>query len=238
MLWWRGVIGRMGGIAEGSTVSDYHVSEKQRQISTQTSLLHTTWMDKKFNIMDTPGYLDFMAEAFAALRVADFALVVVHAQHGIGVGTDRVWNYATECEIPQIIVVTPMHKEHASFNTVLADARAQYGARVFPMNVPVNPGPGFNQILDVLRSDIVTYETTGRGRFSEEPATGQWKDRVTQLHSELIELIAEPDDTLITKCFDQGGLSQEEFRSGIHAAVQRQLFIPLFCISADTDVGV
>src|SRR6267378_2694409 len=89
-------IGRMGRIAEGSTVSDYHVSEKQRQISTQTSLLHTTWMDKKFNIMDTPGYLDFMAEAFAALRVADFALVVVHAQHGSGVVMDRVGITATE----------------------------------------------------------------------------------------------------------------------------------------------
>jgi elongation factor G len=238
MLLCSGAIGRMGRIVEGSTVSDYHVSERQRQISTQTSLLHTTWMDKKFNIMDTPGYLDFMSEALAALRVADFALVVVHAQHGFGVGTERVWNYATECGIPKIIVVNAMDKEHANFDNVLADARSQYGPRVFPMNVPVNPGPGFNQILDVLRTDIVTYETTGRGRFSEEPATGPWKDRVTQLHGELIELIAESDDTLLTKFFDQGGLSEEEFRSGIHAAVQRQLFIPLFCISAETDVGV
>jgi elongation factor G len=238
MLLCSGAIGRMGRIAEGSTVSDYHVSEKQRQISTQTSLLHTTWMDKKFNIMDTPGYLDFMAEAFAALRVADFALVVVHAQHGVGVGTERVWNYATECGIPKIIVVNAMDKEHAKFDAVLADVRTQYGARVFPLNVPVNPGPGFNQILDVLRSDIVTYETTGRGRFTEEPAKGEWKGRVTQLHNELIELIAESDDTLLTKFFDQGGLSEEEFRTGIHAAVQRQFFTPLFCISAETDVGV
>jgi elongation factor G len=238
MLLCSGAIGRMGRIADGSTVSDYHVSEKQRQISTQTSLLHTTWMNKKFNIMDTPGYLDFTSEALAALRVADFALVVIHAQHGIGVGTERVWNYATECGIPKIIVVNAMDKEHAKFDDILADARAQYGARVFPMNLPVNPGAGFNQILDVLRSDIVTYETTGRGRFSEEPATGRWKERVNQLHAELIELIAESDDTLLTKFFDQGGLSEEEFRSGIHAAVQRQLFTPLFCISAETDVGV
>ena len=86
MLACSGAINRMGRILDGTTVSDYHVSEKQRQVSTQTSLLHTKWMDKKFNIMDTPGYLDFMSEALAALRVADFALVVVHAQHGIGVG--------------------------------------------------------------------------------------------------------------------------------------------------------
>ena len=99
MLACSGAIGRMGRVADGSTVSDYHVSERQRHISTQTSLLHTTWMEKKFNIMDTPGYLDFISEALAALHVADFALVVVHAQHGIGVGTERVWNCATECGI-------------------------------------------------------------------------------------------------------------------------------------------
>lgn len=238
MLACSGAIGRMGRIVDGSTVSDYHVSERQRQISTQTSLLHTVWTDKQFNLMDTPGYLDFMSEALAALRVADFALVVVQAQHGIGVGTERVWNCATDCGIPKIIVVNAMDKPSANFDDVLADARAHYGARVFPMNVPINPGPGFNRILDVLRSDIVAYETTGRGRFTEEPANGEWKERVTRLHSELIELIAESDDTLLTKFFDQGGLSEEEFRSGIHAAVQQQLFIPLFCISAETDVGV
>ena len=238
MLACSGTIGRMGRIADGSTVSDYHVSEKQRQISTQTSLLHTTWMEKKFNIMDTPGYLDFMSEALAALRVADIALVVVHAQHGIGVGTERVWNYATECGIPKIIVINAIDKQNAKFDDILSDARAQYGPRVFPLNVPVNPGPGFNKVLDVLRDDIVTYDTTGRGRFSEEPADGHWRERVTRLHRELIELIAESDDTLLTKFFDQGGLSEEEFRSGIHAAVQQQLFIPLFCVSAETNVGV
>jgi elongation factor G len=238
MLACSGTIGRMGRIADGSTVSDYHVSERQRKISTQTSLLRTTWMEKKFNIMDTPGYLDFMSEALAALRVADLAIVVVHAQHGIAVGTERVWNYATECGIPKIIAINALDKQNVNFNEILAEARTQYGPRVFPMNVPMNPGPGFNQILDVLRNDTVTYATTGRGRFTEEPAGGDWKERVTELHRELIELIAESDDTLLTKFFDQGGLSEAEFRSGIHSAAQQQLFIPLFCISAEPDVGV
>lgn len=238
MLACSGVIGRMGKIADGTTVSDYHVSEKQRQISTQASLLHTEWLGKKFNIIDTPGYLDFISEALAALRVADFALVVVNAQHGIGVGTERVWDCASDCGIPKIIVVNAMDKPNAKFDDVLADARAHYGPRVFPLNVPINPGPGFNQVLDVLRSDIDTYETTGRGQFKEEPAKGEWKERVTQLHRELIELIAESDDTLLTKFFDQGSLSEDEFRAGIHAAIQAQHFTPLFCISAETDIGV
>src|SRR5436190_8840105 len=105
MLACAGVIGRMGNIAQGTTVSDYHVSERQHQISTQTSLQHCTWMDQKLNILDTPGYVDFISEALAALRVADFAMVVVHAQHGIGVGTERVWHWAKDCGIPKILVV-------------------------------------------------------------------------------------------------------------------------------------
>ncbi len=236
MLACSGKISRMGSIAEGTTVSDYHHSEKQRQISTQTSMLHTTWLGKKFNILDTPGYLDFVGEALSALRVADFALVVVHAQHGIGVGTERLWNFASGFNIPKVIVVNAVDKQNEHFDEVLADARAHYGNGVFPLSVPINPGPGFNKVLDVMRNEIVTYDATGK--YEEEPATGEWKDKVTALHKELIEHIAESDDTLLTKFFDQGGLSEEEFRSGIHSAVQKQQFIPLFCTSAETDVGI
>ena len=238
MLACAGVIGRMGNIAQGTTVSDYHFTERQHQISTQTSMLHCTWMGKKLNILDTPGYLDFISEALAAVRVADFALVVVHAQHGIGVGTERVWQCATDCGIPKVIVVNAVDKQNAHFDEVLADARAHYGPKVFPLNVPINPGPNFNQVLDVLRSEIVTYETDGQGKFREEPATGEWKERAEQLHRELIEFIAESDDALLNKFFEQGSLSEEEFRAGIHAAVQAQMFIPLFCTSATSNVGV
>ena len=239
MLLCSGKIGRMGRIADGSTASDYHTSEKQRQFSVQSSVLHCEWLGKKFNIIDAPGYLDFVGESLGALRVADFALVVVHAQHGIGVGTDRVWKYATEYGIPKIIVVNAIDKQNEHFDEVLADARAHYGQHgVFPLTVPINGGPRFDQVLDVMRSEIVTYEQNGRGAYKEEPATGVWKDKVAALHKELIEHIAESDDTLLNKYFEQGSLSEEEFRAGIHSALQKQLFIPLFCTSAETNVGV
>jgi elongation factor G len=239
MLACAGVIGRMGRIADGSTASDYHASEKQRQISVQTSLLRAEWMGKKLNLLDTPGYLEFVGETLSALRAADFALVVVHSQHGIGVGTDRAWTYATDFGLPKIIVVNALDKPNSHFDDVLVSAREHYGPGVFPMNLPINSGPGFNQVLDVLRNEIVTYDLGGaRGKFTEVPATGEWKDRVGQLHKELIEHIAESDDTLLSKFFDQGGLSEEEFRAGIHTAVQSQHFIPLFCTSAETNVGV
>jgi len=238
MLVCGGVLNRMGSIAAGTTASDYHDSERQRQISVHASLLHTEWMGKKFNIIDTPGYLDFISEGLGALRVGDFALVVVHAQHGVSVGTEQVWDYATRYGIPKMIVINGLDKEDVDFEGTLARIKSRFGEKVFPLNVPINPGPGFNQVLDVLRSEVITYATDRSGKYQEAPAGEQWAERVKQMHQQLIELIAESDDTLLEKFFDQGTLSEEEMRAGIHTAVQKQSFIPLFCASAETNVGV
>src|SRR5262245_1025659 len=228
----------MGNIAAGSTVSDYHVEEKDRKISIHASLLHTEWLERKFNLIDTPGYLDFISESLGALRVADFALVVIHAQHGVLVGTDQVWKYATQYGIPKMIVINALDKENIEFDKVLAQARARFGDRIFPINLPLNPGPGFNQVLDVIRSEVITYQTDGTGKFQEAPATGESKERLEKLHQQFIEHIAESDDSLLEKFFERGGLSEEEMRGGIHAAVQKQSFIPLFCTAAESNVGV
>ena len=238
MLMCGGVITRMGRITDGSTVSDYHVSEKNRQISVSASLLHTEWMGKKFNLIDTPGYLDFISEGLGALRVGDFALMVVHAQHGLGVGTERAWNYASGYGIPKMIVVNAMDKENVDFDAVVRQLQERFGRHVFPLSVPVNPGPGFNKVLDVLRNEIVTYAADFSGKYKEEPASGEWEAKVKELHGQLIEHIAESDDELMNKFFEQGSLSEEEFRAGIHVAVQKQLFIPLFCTSAENNIGV
>ena len=238
MLVTGGVLNRHGTIAAGTTASDYHDSERQRQISVHASLLHTEWQGKKFNIIDTPGYLDFISEGLGALRVGDFALVVVHAQHGVSVGTEQVWDYATRYDIPKMIVINALDKEDVDFDSALASIRARFGERVFPLNVPVNPGPGFNQLLDVPRTEITTYAADRSGKYQEAPATGEWVDKAKQLHQQLIEYIAESDDSLLEKFFEQGTLSEEEMRAGIHTAVQKQSFIPLFCTSAENNVGV
>ena len=238
MLACSGVISRMGRIADGSTTSDYHVSEKNRQISVSASLLHTEWAGKKFNIIDTPGYLDFISEGLGALRVGDFALVVIHAQHGLGVGTERVWNYATNYGIPKMIVVNAVDKENIDFDAVVKQAQERFGRHVFPLSVPMNPGPGFNRVLDVLRKEIVTYATDFSGKYKEEPASGEWEAKAAELHNQLIEHIAESDDELMNKFFEKGSLTEEEFRAGIHAAVQREMLIPLFCASAENNIGV
>jgi elongation factor G len=238
MLMCSGMINRMGSIAQGTTASDYHEDEQDHQISIHTSLLHCEWLGKKLNIIDTPGYLDFISEGLGALRVGDFALVVIHAQHGVGVGTDQVWKYATRFDIPKMIVINAMDKAPVDFDSTLAACRARFGPRVFPLSIPLNSGPGFNQVLDVLRNDVVTYATDGTGKFTEAPATGVHKERVTQLHKELIELTAEADDELLEKFFAQGNLTEEQLRQGEHAAVQKQSIIPLFCTDAAGNVGV
>ena len=142
MLACAGVINRMGTISAGSTVSDYHDSEQNRQISVSATLMHLEWLGKKFNILDCPGYADFISEGLGALRVGDFALIVVHANHGVGVGTDAVWKYATEDGIPKMIVVNAFDKEETDFDKSLAQIREHFGERVFPLTLPINAGPG------------------------------------------------------------------------------------------------
>ncbi len=238
MLECAGVITRMGSIAAGTTVSDYHDNEKQRQISVSATLMHLEWLGKKFNILDCPGYADFISEGLGALRVGDFALIVIHAGHGVGVGTDAVWKYATEDGIPKMIVVNAFDKEETDFDKLLAQIREHYGERVFPLTLPINPGPGFNQVLDVPRDEIITYATDRSGKFTEAPVTGEWSEKVEQLHKQLIEYVAESDDSLMEKFFDKGGLTEEEWRAGIHAAIQKQTFVPLFVTSAEQNIGI
>jgi elongation factor G len=238
MLACAGVINRMGSITAGSTVSDYHESEQNRQISVSATLMHLEWLGKKFNILDCPGYADFISEGLGALRVGDFALIVVHANHGVGVGTDAVWKYATEDGIPKMIVANAFDKEETDFDKTLAQIRAHFGERVFPLTLPINSGPGFNQVLDVPRNEVVTYATDKSGKVTEAPATGELAEKVKKLHEQLIEYIAESDDTLMEKFFAQGGLSEEEMRAGLHAAIQKQTFTPLFVTAAESNIGV
>ena len=238
MLACAGEINRMGSIAAGSTVSDYHEAEQARKISIQSTLLHMEWLGKKFNAIDCPGYSDFICESLGALRASDFALVVVNAVHGIGVGTDLVWKTATEFGIPKMIVLNSFDKEGANFEMALEQLREHFGPRVFPMNLPLNAGPGFNQLLDVPRSDVTTYARDKSGKFTEAPAAGAHAAQVKELHAKLIEFVAEADDSLMEKWMANGTLTEDEWRTGVHAAVQQQSFIPLFCVSAESNIGI
>ena len=238
MLACAGVIGRLGSVERGSTVSDYHEEEQRRQISISASLMHIEWLGKKLNVIDTPGYLDFISDALGPLRVADSALLVVHASHGIEVGTEQVWGYASRFEVPKILVANGFDHEHTDFDSLLEQLRERFGNTVFPMTLPINPGPGFNQVLDILRKKIVTYTGADGGTYEESEPTREWEERATVLHQELIEYVAESDDSLLERFFDVGNLTEEEMRDGLHEAASRGIFLPLFSTASVSNVGV
>jgi len=173
MLACSGNINRLGSVTEGTTASDYHKAEQERQFSIHTSLLHAEWLESRFNIIDTPGYLDFIAESRAALKVSDLAVVVVHATHGIEIGTSKVWDFAEEFGLAKVVVVNGIDAENAQYEPILEDLKTTFGARFFPINIPTNPGPGYNEMLDVIRKAEqerqFSIHTSPRGRWQSCP---------------------------------------------------------------------
>ena len=239
MVFNGGAIHKMGSIDSGTTVSDYREYEIKNQHSISLSLMNLEWLDKKFNLLDTPGYLDFHGEVKSALRVADFAAIVVSAEEGIDVGTELCWEYADiEFKIPKLFIINMTDKEKADFDSVLSALQSRYGRAVFPFTLPVNQGPAFNQIADVLRKEIFTFKTDGSGDYSEEKADGDWSQRLDDLHNELIELIAESDESLLEVFFDKGELNEDELRNGLHQALKSGGLIPVFCVAGEKNIGV
>ena len=238
MLKLGGEINRLGTIEDGSTTSDYHPGERSRQISIHSTPLHMEWMDKKFNMIDTPGYSDFIGEALGSLSVVDMAVITIHAVNGVEVCTETMWNHASKLGIPKMLVVNGLDREHTKFEKVLEQARKRFGNNVFPMQLPVNEGPGYNKNIDVLRSELISYKDDRSGQMTESELPEELKERVKDLHEELIEYVAESDDSLLEKFFEKGSLTEEEMREGIHHAIQNQTFIPLFCVSATSNIGV
>lgn len=238
MLANSGLIKRMGTITDGNTVSDYHEDEREHQISIHSSLLRMEWLDVELNVVDAPGSPDFIGDSLGALAVADFALIVVDAVAGVGFITERMWAEAERLGIPKFLVINGVDKENANVEMVLEQIKTILGERVFPMTLPLGQGPGTLKFLDAMRSEIVTYKDDQSGAFDETQADGEDAERVNDMHRQLIELVAESDDSLLEAFFENGELSEEELRSHLHEAIQAQAFSPLFCTSAATNVGI
>ncbi|WP_221029094.1 elongation factor G [Actomonas aquatica] len=238
MLACAGEIGRMGSIEAGTTQSDFHPSEKDHGISVHATLLTLEWAGAKLNLLDAPGYQDFSGEALSALRVGDSAVIVVNASQGVAAGTDKMWKAADEFHLPKTLVVTGIDKPNTDFNAVLEQAREHFGTNVFPLTLPLEGGPGFNRLLDVMRSEVLTYRTDQSGAFTEAPAEGALADQVKALHRQLIEYVAESDNALMEKFFEQDGLSEEELRQGLHQALEDGVFVPVFAVSGLNNIGV
>ena len=238
MLVCAGKISRVGSIEQGTTVSDFHSDEKEHQLSVHATVMAEEWLGREINIIDCPGTPDFISEPLSALRVADSAMIVINGVNGVETGADEVWAASGDYGIPRYLVVTMLDQERAHFAEVLEEARDHYGARVFPMTLPVDAGPGFSSVLDVMRSEVITFADDGSGKYTEKPAEGELKERVNELHRQLIDMVAESRDELLEKFFEDGTLTEEDLRAHVHEAFQKGLVIPVFAVSSVKNVGV
>lgn len=231
-------INRMGTVEQGSTVSDYNEDEIERQISLNASLGHGVWKDTKLNFLDTPGYSDFFGEVVGSMRVSDSAFVVVSAASGVEVGTDMVWQRAIERKVPRFLILNKLDRENIEFNNVIEGLVESFGHQVVLAQFPVECGPNFHQIIDLLRMKMLTFEKGGKGEFKEEEIPADLKDKAEELQLKLIEAVAESDEALMEQYFEAGELTEEEFRGGLKKAVSEDTLFPVFCVSATENIGV
>jgi elongation factor G len=233
-----GISNRIGKIENGSTVSDYNEDEIERQISISSALLHGEWNGCKINLIDTPGYSDFFGEVVGGLNAADAIMVVVSATGGVEVGTELVWNKAEGLNLPRFIVVNKLDRENINFDEVLTSLHDTFGRKVVLAQFPVNVGPGFNSIIDLIRKKYLKFSTDGSGKFTEEDIPADLEDKTEELYMQLIESVAESDESLMEKYLDAGELTEEEFRQGLHTAILADEIYPVFCSSATLNIGV
>ena len=238
MLLTSGAVTRIGRIEDGTTVSDYHSDEIDRQISINSTLLSTEFMGNKLNILDTPGYSDFIGDVISSLRVVDSTLLVLKSVEGVEVGSELVWKYAEKADVPVVIAVNKMNNEHADFERVYEEAKTRFGNDLIIAQFPVNKGPNFNQCIDIVRKKLMTFSTDGSGKYEESDVPAEYQERVEAEHQAMLEKVAESSEELLNAFFENGTLSDEELAEGFRTAIRERKIFPVFCMAGDMNIGV
>jgi len=236
MLFEAGAISRIGSVQSGTTMSDYTAIEQDRGNSLFSSLLHLKWRDTKINIIDTPGFDDFIGEVVCSLKVADTALVLVNAAHGVEVGTEIVWDKVLEYHTPAIFVINHIDQDKADFEMSLEQIRHRFGPKTLLFQYPVTTGSNFNAIIDALRMVMYVFDAKG-GKPRKEAIPAQEIDRASAMHNLIVEAAAENEEGLMDKYFEQGTLSEEDLTKGLTIALANQQVFPIFCASALKNMG-
>ncbi len=236
MLFEAGIIHRRGSIESKNTVSDYHEIEQERGNSVFATPLHTEWQDYKINIIDTPGFDDFVGEMISSVRVADTCVMVINAQHGVEVGAELIWNYIDQFSKPTIFAINQVDHPKADFDAALASLRAHFGSAVTQMQYPRNSGEGFNQIIDLLKMVMYEFPEEG-GKPKKLPIPEDEQERARKLHNDLVEKAAENDEQLMEKYFEKGTLDEDELRAGLKLGMIHHDVFPVFCMSAKKNMG-
>jgi elongation factor G len=236
MLFEAGLISRRGSVYENTTVGDYHPLEHERGNSIFSKLMHTKWRGFKINIIDTPGYDDFVGEVLSALRVADTGVLLLNASMGVEIGTDTIWEYTDKFKTPMILAVNKLDEDQADFDRTVQQAKDHFGNNVTVVQYPRQQGAGFHEIIDVLRMVMYKFRDSG-GKPEKLPIPEEEKEKADRLHKELVEAIASNDEALMEKYFDQGELTEDEMKEGMKKSMINHDLFPLFCLSAERNMG-
>lgn len=236
MLYEGGAINRRGSIQGQNMVGDFTDIEHEKGKTIYSHQMFVNWKNNKINLIDTPGFDDFVGEVVSSLKVADTALIVLNAAAGVEVGTELVWEYVEKYQTPAIFVINQMDHPKADYEKTLEQAKARFGSKLLPLQYPLNSGEGFNQIVDVLRMVMYEFPKEG-GKPEKKPIPESELERANQMHNALVEIAAENEEGLMEKYFEEGQLSEEELAKGITIALAHQQFFPVFIASGLKDMG-
>ncbi len=237
LLYTSKAIDRLGRVEEGTTVSDYDPEEIKRTVSISASLAPVEWQDHKINFIDTPGYFDFVGEVRGALRVSDAAVIVTCAVSGVEVGTEKVWNYCNEYDIPRGFFINKLDRENSNFQRTLSALRQTFGMNVAPVMLPIGSEATFSGVVDIVAMKAYRFSDNGR-KAEEQPIPAELMDLVEEYRTSLVEVVAETDDELLMKYLDGESLTDEEVKTGVRQSIQTGKLVPVFCGSAAKNIGM
>ncbi len=231
LLFNTGAVNRLGKVDDSTSISDFDFEEQRRKISINTSLIPCEWNDYKINVLDTPGYVDFVGEVKSALRVADCAIVVVDAVSGVEVGTELVWQYAEEMKMPRFILINKLDRENADYDRALTQLRERFGKMVVSLQIPIGKESDFKGEVNVVNRKAFLGD-------KDSAVPGDLTARLEQERSKLMEVAAESDDKLIEKYLGGEELTDEEMKAGLKLGLRAGTLAPVLCGSATQNIGV
>ena len=237
MLYECGVIKRRGTIDGKNTVSDSFPVEKEYGYSVFSSVFYAEFLGKKLNVIDCPGADDFVGNAITALNVTDTGLILINSQYGVEVGTQNIFRTTQKLKKPVIFALNQLDGEKADYDNVMEQMREHFGNKIVAIQYPLQSGPGFNAMIDVLLMKKYSWGPDG-GVPTIEDIPESEMEHAKELHQALVEAAAENDETLMDKFFEEGHLTEDEMREGIRKGLIDRSIYPVFCVSAAKDMGV
>jgi elongation factor G len=235
MLYNSGAIDRLGNVQDGTTTTDYEPEEVARKITISSSLAFCTWKDHRTNLIDTPGFINFLEDTRGCLRAVDGAVIIISAISGVKPETVKIWKFADEFEVPRVVFVNKMDRDIANFSRAVGELEKAFEKEAVPLNIPLGLGESFSGIIDLIKMKAYTFNN---GKTEESDIPSELISEAEEYRKKLVEKIAESDDTLLERYLEGGGLSEDEIIKGIREGSLTKRFVPVTCGSGLRNIGI